>query len=90
MEFRLTYEGPLMATQRDAVSGQKDARVDHKHEIRRHFHPQLQRLWSVNPFLREYRVDPSDYEWGIRRSPIAGSILGNHQNEQRLVDVIAW
>jgi hypothetical protein len=52
MEFRLTYEGPLLATQRDPVTGQADKRADHKHDIRRQFHVQLKRLWEITPFLK--------------------------------------
>lgn len=52
MQFRLTYEGPLFATQKDPVSGQVDRRSDHKHFIRQAFHPQMKRLWEITPFLR--------------------------------------
>ena len=30
MEFRLTYQGLLLATQKDPVSGQADARAEYK------------------------------------------------------------
>lgn len=52
MEFRLTYEGKLFATQRDPLSGQRDARADHKHDLRRVFHRQLRVLWGSVPFLK--------------------------------------
>jgi len=52
MQFRLTYEGPLFATQRDPISGQQDKRGVHKHDIRRAFHAQLKRLWDVVPHLK--------------------------------------
>lgn len=52
MEFRLTYQGLLLSTQRDPLTHQRDANADHKHEIRRVFHRQLKRLWEVTPFLR--------------------------------------
>ena len=52
MEFRLTYEGSLFATQKDPVSGQADARAEHKRDIRRKFHVQLKRLWEINPYLK--------------------------------------
>jgi len=51
MEFRLTYQGPLRSTQRDAEGSQSDRRKDHKHAIRRQFHQQLKRLWEINPAL---------------------------------------
>ncbi len=53
LEFRLTYEGPLRATQRDPINNQLDGRADHKHEIRMEFHKQLKALWEVTPFLRD-------------------------------------
>jgi hypothetical protein len=54
MEFRLTYEGPLLGASRN------DPRAKHKHEIRRKFHPQLRRLWEITPHLMEARaVDPA-------------------------------
>jgi hypothetical protein len=45
MQFRLTYEGILLGSSRT------DTRARHKHEIRRSFHPQLRRLWSLTPHL---------------------------------------
>lgn len=51
MEFRLTYEGPLYATQRDPIDGQVDRRAGHKHDLRRVFHQQLKRLWKTMPAL---------------------------------------
>lgn len=51
MEFRLTYRGLLMSTQRDPMTNQNDARAGHKHEIRRIFHSQLKRLWESVPHL---------------------------------------
>ena len=52
MEFRLTYEGPLYATQRDPIRTQPDPRTGHKHDIRRVFNLQLRRLWEITPFLK--------------------------------------
>lgn len=40
MEFRLVYEGPLLA---------QGAKAAHKWEIRRALHPQLARLWQDRP-----------------------------------------
>lgn len=53
MQFRLTYEGLLLATQRDPVTGQQDRRGSHKHDIRQVFHGQLKRLWEIVPHLRD-------------------------------------
>jgi hypothetical protein len=52
VEFRLTYRGPLLATQRDPLGAQTDKRAENKREIRRAFHPQLRRLWDITPFLK--------------------------------------
>jgi hypothetical protein len=52
MEFRLVYEGELYSTQKDPVRGQPDKRREHKHEIRKKFHYQLERLWELTPFLK--------------------------------------
>lgn len=51
VEFRLTYAGPLLASN----VGQRDtraARVAYKHRLRRFFHKQLEALWHVHPTLR--------------------------------------
>ncbi len=53
MQFRLTYEGLLLATQRDPLTGQQDKRGNHKHDIRQVFHAQLKRLWDIVPHLKE-------------------------------------
>lgn len=51
LEFRLTYEGVLLSDQyRNEVV--KKARAEHKQNIRKKFHPQLKRLWEVQPFLK--------------------------------------
>lgn len=52
MEFRLTYEGPIRATQRDSRPGQPSRHIENKHLIRVAFHKQLRRLWSVVPALQ--------------------------------------
>ena len=55
MEFQLTYDGPLYAAQRDINPGQRDNRRDHKHDIRKVFGRQLNRLWETNSFLKSGR-----------------------------------
>jgi hypothetical protein len=45
VRFRLTYEGILKG------AGSTKMRADHKHDIRRAFHPQLQELWRTLPVL---------------------------------------
>ena len=44
MKFRLTYEGRLLG----------NGRAQHKHKIRRAFHPQLKRLWEVHQNLKNW------------------------------------
>lgn len=55
MEFRLSYRGPLRATQRDPAPGtsvlSKHWRL--KHEMRQAFHVQLKKFWETNPTLSE-------------------------------------
>jgi hypothetical protein len=45
MQFRLTYEGKLLS----------NGHAQHKHEIRKKFHPQLRQLWEITPSLNEMR-----------------------------------
>jgi len=45
MEFRLTYEGKLLS----------NGNLQHKHEIRKKFHPQMRRLWEITPSLNQMR-----------------------------------
>jgi hypothetical protein len=59
MRFRLTYEGELRATQRDAQGQQKDPLAIHKQTVRKEFHRQLKYLWNTNKFLSERREDPN-------------------------------
>jgi hypothetical protein len=47
LEFRLLYEGEVLP------SGNKNTRSPEKHIIRRGLHPQLRRLWAINPALRQ-------------------------------------
>lgn len=64
MEFRLTYEGPLRASN----TGNRDhrpSRKQHKHDIRRAFHDQLKELWEQTPFLKKGRgTGPDLLAWG--------------------------
>jgi hypothetical protein len=50
LEFRLTYQGPLTSDNRGR---QHAGRAKEKHEIRKHFHKQLKRLWSINDNLND-------------------------------------
>jgi hypothetical protein len=49
LEFKLTYDGLLLGSQSSSP------RAPHKHDIRRQFHPQMKRLWEINPHLLEHR-----------------------------------
>ncbi len=63
MNFRLTYEGPLMG----------NGSADHKHQIRRVFHKQLKRLWEIYPPLAEWnRSDILQHPALKRRSDVLG------------------
>lgn len=53
MKFRLYYRGRLKSNQG------KGEKIKHKQEIRRNFHFQLSRLWSIDNFLRNNRNEPS-------------------------------
>jgi hypothetical protein len=50
MEFRLTYQGKLLAAQQDDVDS--SARRIHKHNLRTHFHGQMQELWNTHNSLK--------------------------------------
>ncbi|MER8529584.1 hypothetical protein [Mesorhizobium sp. M1272] len=52
MEFRLTYAGPLYATQRDPLEGKPPKHTQNRHDIRKAFHGQLKRLWGEIPALK--------------------------------------
>ena len=47
LRFRLTYAGKLLGARPGKT------RADHKHEIRKHFHLQLKRLWANTPMLNQ-------------------------------------
>lgn len=61
MKFRLTYEGELRPTQRDALEHEKEPLAIHKHTVRRVFHAQLKRLWQTNRTLSEWKVQRADF-----------------------------
>lgn len=57
MEFRLTYEGPLLSNS-DRSAAVRRTRADNKQEIRQAFHRQLKRLWQVTPMLKRAAERP--------------------------------
>lgn len=56
MQFRLTYAGSLLGASRTST------RADHKQEIRKAFHKQLRKLWSVAHWLNGEEEIPSRSE----------------------------
>lgn len=62
MKFRLSYEGELFATQRDALGEQPVPRAPRKHAIRRRFHEQLKRYWDSNWILRNSKAGLSNHK----------------------------
>lgn len=55
MKFRLTYEGEIKS----------NGSPQHKHQIRKKFHPQLQALWEQHPYLKKakYLVEERPNFW---------------------------
>lgn len=47
MKFRLFYRGRLRSNQ------SKGEKIKHKQDIRRYFHPQLSKLWSIDSYLKD-------------------------------------
>lgn len=56
MEFRLTYEGPLLATANDRLKPPNPNREKSIHNIRREMHSQLAELWTRHPILKFKQV----------------------------------
>lgn len=77
LEFRLTYEGILLAeTGRDDVV--RRSRATHKQEIRKALHPQLRRLWNTSPYLTSDQPNPGSIILGNKYD--RHSIEGLSQN----------
>src|SRR5258706_3801487 len=58
MEFRLIYRGPLHG---------QHAKSEHKSEIRKALHPQLERLWSLPPLAHMHEL----LEWPVKPSKVS-------------------
>jgi hypothetical protein len=67
LEFRLTYEGPLLGASKG------NTRARHKHDIRLALEPQLKRLWQVSPFLSELQV----HRFPSFEAAVSGNVLKN-------------
>lgn len=91
MRFRLTYSGPLQATQRDAQATQRDPMALHKHSVRRVFHAQLKQLWATNKFLRDHKLAPYQVNNpNYRYLPTDGAVWGDSRDQYRpMADVLA-
>ena len=59
VEFRLTYDGPLMASQ-DGNTLRK--RSHHVHDIRQKFHRQLKPLWKEHPVMKQITANGSSLD----------------------------
>lgn len=74
MEFRLLYQGPLRS----------NGSVEDKFLIRRQFHPQLRRLWSEHPILRDEceRIGAQQSPSSVQEAFEIGinSVANNHIN----------
>jgi hypothetical protein len=73
MELRLTYDGLLL-------SGAKEVpkRSEHKHDIRKQFHPQLRKFWGIHPGLK--RLTKIDWK---------GHDLDTYPERRSVVDELA-
>lgn len=90
MQFRLTYEGEVLA---DTNKGKKAlGRADHKMEIRKKLHPQIRRLYELNPFLvkGETPYPGEGPEWGRPgRGESIDQIANNFKrNDYRFVPLV--
>lgn len=81
MQFRLTYQGTLLSE--NGKGKISSARATHKQYIRRQFHHQLKRLWSLNRFLRG-----SDPLLDRHGSPLNLQVLG-HTGANHTIDALA-
>ncbi len=70
VKFRLTYEGPLHA------SSNGNGRASHKHEIRKAFHPQLKRLWAVEPNLIRWEYTENQVRPEAKKFAVGGKVPG--------------
>jgi len=81
MKFRLFYRGRLRSNQ---SVGEK---IKHKQEIRRYFHPQLSRLWSVDHYLKNNLKDSDKYLFQRNKFSFL-PIVGEHFNTICKLDIL--
>jgi hypothetical protein len=90
MKFRLTYEGELRPTQRDALERETDKLASHKQAIRRVFHRQLKQLWQEDKFLRECEVDSALYTPSRALRDVGTAYYGSNASKRiPLVEAVA-
>jgi hypothetical protein len=78
LEFRLLYQGLL-------PSSGNASHVPWKHNIRKTFHPQLRRLWSLLPNLRQYATyqDHGRYQGSEAEERFQSGLCSIGENWQR-------
>lgn len=83
MEFVLTYEGPLYATQRDPVGNQPPKHPANRRALREAFHRQLKELWAITPQLRgegQMILLAADGPIGGDKARLADELAARHQH----------
>jgi len=84
MEFRLIYQGPLLA---DKIDQTHQPRLVHKQEIRRKFHDQLEELWKRDLVLNRARNEPVSVLKDHAGESISTTRLQNLGNNYRRVGI---
>lgn len=90
MQFRLTYDGPLLAETADRK--RIPLRADGKQEIRKRFHRQLKRAWEVMPQLNGGVSKPGIITWvgdGHRKRDAATLASENKRGNYAYVPLIS-
>jgi hypothetical protein len=88
LEFRLTYQGLLLAESRRG--GVLDARATHKHDIRKVFHRQLKRLWEITPHLATAGAPLPNTSLSVIRGRVLGTVGPEHSVETALSKQILY
>lgn len=89
MRFRLTYEGPLQARQKDAEAWQRDPGAALIHSIRQDFHKQLKLLWETNRFLSEATAYPPSFAGKGSRPDDYGRFSPSESEMRSVKDLVA-
>ena len=80
MNFRLIYQGQLLASGNDVVR-QVPARNAHKNQIRRKLHPQIKELWKYPPLNQNFGKSEAPYhpQYLDPSHPRGQKVCGNHK-----------